>query len=138
MSKKLVAGEHINRQLGRPIGPYVHGVISNGPTLWVAGQVAWGTDGKIVGEDDFETQYRHIMKSIEAVVLDAGGEIRNVCKLVNYVTFKLEKGDPLYGVLGAVRQEFIPADFPSISTLVQVSSLMDPAALVEVDAVVAL
>ena len=137
--KHLVAGERINAHLGKPIGPYTHGVISSGDRLlWVAGQVAWDQEGNIVGKGDFEAQYRHIMQSIEAVVLDAGGEMRNVCKLVNYVTFTMLRGDEAYKTLASVRGEFIPEDSPAVSTLVEVASLMDSDAIVEVDAVVAL
>ena len=138
MSKEIVSGERINAQMGKPIGPYAHGVISSGRLLWVAGQVAWDAEGELVGKGDFEAQYRQIMRNIEAVVLDAGGEMRNVCKLVNYVAMPLLDGDAEYEALKRVRQEFIPGDFPSISTLVSITGLMDPDALVETDAVVAL
>jgi enamine deaminase RidA (YjgF/YER057c/UK114 family) len=135
MGKELVSGEHIAKQMGKPIGPYSHGVITSGRMLWIAGQIGWDADGKIVGKGDFEAQYRQVMRNIEAVVLDAGGEMRNVCKVVNYVTFRMMPEDESYAQLSAVRREFIPGDFPAISTLVEVTSLMDDDALVETDAV---
>lgn len=138
MGKEIVSGERINAQMGKPIGPYAHGVVSTGRLLWIAGQIAWNSEGKLIGKGDFEAQYRQIMRNIEAVVLDAGGEMRDICKVVNYVTIHLVEGSEEYSQLSAVRREFIPGDFPAVSTLVAVKSLMDEDALVETDAVAVL
>lgn len=138
MGKQIVTGKRIKEQMGEPIGPYAHGVVSTGRLLWIAGQIAWDAEGKLVGKGDFGAQYRQIMRNIEAIVLDAGGEMRNICKVVNYVTIPLVEGSEEYGQLSAVRREFIPADLPAVSTLVEVKSLMDQDALVETDAVAVL
>ena len=137
MGKEIVTGEHSNATLGQAIGPYANGTIASGRLLFIAGMIPWDKDGNVVG-NDLETQYRKVMQNIEAVVLDAGGEMRNIVKFVNYVAMPLKKGDEDYAKLSAVRLEFMPADFPAISTLVSIESLMDGDALVETDAVCAL
>jgi enamine deaminase RidA (YjgF/YER057c/UK114 family) len=61
--------------------------------------------------------------------------MRNICKVVTYLTFAMMPGDESYAQLTAVRREFIPGDFAAVSTLVEVAALMDEDALVEMDAV---
>jgi len=134
MGKEVVDGPRIREAMGEPIGPYAAGTIATGKLLFIAGMIPWDADGNVVG-DDLESQYRKVMQNIEATVLDAGGEMRNIVKFVNYVAMPLKKGDEDYAKLSAVRLEFMPADFPGISTLVTIDSLMDADALVETDAI---
>jgi len=135
MGKVVIDGERIAGQTSKPIGPYSHGVVASGSRLlFIAGQVAWDSDGQIVGKGDLGVQYRHIMENVKAIVEDAGGTMADICKFVNYVTTGLEKEDAPYADLSEVRREFIPEDFP-VSSLVIVSSLMDVDAMVEVDAI---
>jgi len=135
MAKTIVDGERTARQTATPIGPYSHGVVARGSQLlFIAGQIAWNSEGTLVGKGDLGAQYRQIMGNIQAIVEDAGGSMADICKIVNYVTTGLEKADAPYRDLSDVRREFIPSEFP-VSSLVVVSSLMDPDALVEVDAI---
>jgi enamine deaminase RidA (YjgF/YER057c/UK114 family) len=138
MSKQIVSGERVRRELPAPIGPYSHGVVASGSRIvFVAGQLAWGADGNLVGKDDLGEQYRQVMRNIQAIVEDAGGAMGDICKIVNYVTRGMYKGDLPYAEITEARKEFIAGDFP-VSTLVEVTSLMDPDALVEVDAIAVL
>ncbi len=138
MAKSIVDGERTARQTSKPIGPYSHGVVASGSKLlFIAGQLSWKTDGELVGKGDLGAQYRQIMGNIKAIVEDAGGTMADICKLVNYVTTGLEKADAPYKALSDVRREFIPSEFP-VSSLVIVTGLMDPDALVEVDAIAVL
>jgi enamine deaminase RidA (YjgF/YER057c/UK114 family) len=139
VGKEIVSGDRINETLGPPIGPYAHGTIGTGSRmLFVAGQLPWDSEGNLVGKGDFEAQYRQVMRNIEAIVLDAGGQMRDICKVVNYVAMPLKDGDEAYAKLSAVRREFIPDDAPAVSTLVSIESLMDADALVETDAIAVL
>jgi enamine deaminase RidA (YjgF/YER057c/UK114 family) len=138
MSKQTVFGERAKRTLAQPIGPYSHGVVASGSRIvFIAGQLAWGPDGDLVGKGDLGAQYRQVMRNIQAIVEDAGGTMADICKIVNYVTRGIFKGELQYGDITEARKEFIPGDFP-VSTLVEVTSLMDADALVEVDAIAVL
>jgi enamine deaminase RidA (YjgF/YER057c/UK114 family) len=135
MSKSIVYGERMQRHLAAPIGPFSHGVVaSGGRILFIAGQVAWNADGEIVGKGSLGEQYRQVMENIKAIVGDAGGTMGDICKFVNYVTGAMTKDAAVYKDLSDVRREYIDGDFP-VSTLVEVTSLMDPDALIEVDAI---
>jgi len=113
-----------------PVGPYSHGIlVEGGRLLFIAGQVAWGPNGEIVGRKDFETQARVVMRNIQKVLEEAGGTFKNVVKIVNYVRNKDD-----YPLLKKVRSEFIKEE-PPVSTLIQVDSLMEEDLLIEVDAI---
>jgi enamine deaminase RidA (YjgF/YER057c/UK114 family) len=134
MAKEAVSGG----RLPPPIGPYSHGIVASGSRLvFVAGQIAWDEHGGIVGKGSLPEQYRRILEIIQTVVSEAGGSMADVCKLVHYVARPTAPDDPAYRELARVRQEIIPADFP-VSTMVEVAGLMDPDALIEVDAIAVL
>ena len=61
----------------------------------------------------------------------------DVCKLVHYVARPMAPDDPAYREVAQIRREFIAGDFP-VSTMVEVGGLMDPDALIEVDAIAVL
>lgn len=116
-----------------PVGPYSHGVIAEGGRLlFIAGQVAWGPDGKVVGKGDFETQARVVMQNIQRILEEAGASFSNVVKLVNYLKNKDD-----YPLLKKVRSEFIKEN-PPVSTLIQVSNLLEDDLLIEVEAIAVL
>jgi enamine deaminase RidA (YjgF/YER057c/UK114 family) len=117
----------------KPVGPYSHGVIAEGGRfLFIAGQVAWGPDGRIIGKGDFETQARVVMQNIQRILEEAGGSFRNVVKIVNYLKNKDD-----YPFLKKVRSEFIKED-PPVSTLVQIGNLLEDDLLIEVEAIAVL
>lgn len=117
------------------IGPYSLGRVASGQKiLFVSGQVAWDTNGAIVGVGNVGEQYRQIMRIIKAIVEDAGGTMSDVCKIVNYMTITITVDAPEYQELSKARLEFFPDKLPA-STMVEVARLGDPDALVEVDAI---
>lgn len=120
------------------VGPVSHGIAATGGTLvFVAGQIPLSADGRLVGEGDIVAQYRQVMENIERVVVGAGGGMDDVVSLVNYVTVTLRAETPEYRQIAAIREAvFSPP--PPASTLVQVSGLMVPGAMVEVEAVAVL
>src|ERR1044072_5750322 len=76
--------------LGAPKG-YSNGVLADagGKLLFIAGQIAWNENQKIVS-DDFVEQFDHAFANVIAVLNAAGGEPANVARLVIYVTNKIE------------------------------------------------
>src|ERR1051325_10636409 len=76
--------------LGAPRG-YSNGVLADagGRLLFIAGQIAWNKEQKIVS-DDFVEQFDQALANVIAVLNAAGGEPANVARLVIYVTSKLE------------------------------------------------
>jgi enamine deaminase RidA (YjgF/YER057c/UK114 family) len=103
-----------------------------GPHVFVAGTTATGADGAIVGAGDPYAQTVQVLANIRSALERAGARVEHVVRTRIFVTNVAhweEVGRAHGEVFGAIR----PA-----STLVQVSALVDPAMLVEieVDAVV--
>jgi enamine deaminase RidA (YjgF/YER057c/UK114 family) len=128
MSLKLINPE----ALGAPSG-YSHGVLADGggKLLFVAGQIAWDQNQKIVS-DDFVEQFDKALANVITVVKAAGGESTNIVRVVVYVTNKQEYLAQTKAV-GERYRKHMGKHFPAM-VLVQVVSLLDDAAKVEIEA----
>jgi enamine deaminase RidA (YjgF/YER057c/UK114 family) len=116
--------------LGAPRG-YSNGVLADaGKLLFIAGQIAWNKDQKIVS-NDFVEQFDHALANVIAVLNAAGGEPANVTRLVIYVTNKLEYLERTSEV-GERYRKHMGKHFPAM-VLVQVAGLVDDAAKVEIE-----
>ena len=118
--------------LGAPSG-YSHGVLADGggKLLFVAGQIAWDQNQKIVS-DDFVEQFDRALANVITVVKAAGGESTNIVRVVVYVTNKQEYLAQTKAV-GERYRKHMGKHFPAM-VLVQVVSLLDDAAKVEIEA----
>ena len=107
-------------------------VVRVGPHVFVAGTTATGADGRIVGEGDPYAQTVQVLANIRAALERAGARVEHVVRTRMFVTNVAHWED-----VGRAHGEVFGAIRPA-STLVQVSALVDPAMLVEieVDAVV--
>ena len=112
---------------------YSHGIIVEaGRTLYVAGQTARDAQGNIVCKGDAAGQTRQVLENMKKVVEGAGGRMEDVAKTTVYITDLKHREE-----VGRVRKEFFKGD-PPANTLLVVSSLADPAFLVEIEAIVPL
>ena len=101
-----------------------------GRIIYISGQVPLDTDGELVGEGDFEAQARQVFANLTAALEAAGAGWNDVVKL-NY--FLTEIGE--LGTVRTIRDEYVDTERPPASTLVQVSALFRPEAMVEIEAV---
>ncbi len=99
-----------------------------GEQVFISGLVPLGEDGAVLGINDPGEQARVVFRMILHYVEAAGGKMSDVVRLRIYVTDMRHRPAVL-----AARREFFSGDFPC-STLVGVSTLVDPAFLVEIDA----
>jgi enamine deaminase RidA (YjgF/YER057c/UK114 family) len=114
----------------RPRG-YNHGLKGRGEMLFVAGQIGWDAQERIVSAD-FVAQFARALDNVLAVVRAAGGTPESVARLTLYVTDKHEYRTRLRDV-GAAYRERMGRHFPAM-TLVEVRSLLEDAAKVEIEA----
>jgi enamine deaminase RidA (YjgF/YER057c/UK114 family) len=118
--------------LGAPKG-WNNGMLApaGGRVLFVAGQVASDETGRIV-TDDFAEQFGVALGNCVAVVHEAGGSASDIGRLTVYVT-DMEAYRKSLKALGPVYREAMGRHFPAMA-LVRVAELVDPAAMVEIEA----
>ncbi|MGH2686429.1 MAG: RidA family protein [Actinomycetota bacterium] len=71
--------------LPQPSAAFSHGVAS-GDLIFVAGEIAQGPDGAIVGEGDVATQTRQTLRNVEAVLRAAGANLQDVVSTTVYLS----------------------------------------------------
>lgn len=124
------------KSLGQPSG-YANGVLTEaGPRLlFVAGQIGWNERQEIVSPD-FVEQFDRALSNVITVVIEAGGTPQQIARLVIYVTDKKEYQQRTREV-GVRYRAHMGEHFPAM-VLVEVKSLLDDAAKVEIEGVAAL
>ena len=117
--------------LAPPVSHYCDAV-RFGDLLFVSGMVGVDADGKVVGDGDAARQTRQIFENMKKVLDAAGASFADVLKVTVFMTNIDDRPR-----INPVRQEFFGAARPA-STLVEVSRLVRPDLLVEIEAVVGL
>ena len=100
-----------------------------GDLVFVSGTVAWGPDGKLVGQGDVYAQAKQTIANIEAYLRQAGATLRDVVRTRIYLT-NISRWEE---AARAHREAF--ADVRPASSLLEVSRLASPEMLVEIEAV---
>jgi enamine deaminase RidA (YjgF/YER057c/UK114 family) len=97
--------------------------------MFVSGQVALDDEGNLVGEGDMSTQTEQVFATLQRILADQGATFDDVVNIRTFVTDMSRISD-----YGAVRARYLTGS-PPTSTTVQVTRLVNPGALVEIDIV---
>ena len=96
--------------------------------IWVSGTTSTGSDGAIVGKGDPYAQAKQAIANIERALVSAGAGLADVVRTRIYVTDIAHWQD-----IGRAHGEAF-ANIRPASTMVEVSRLIDPDLLVEIEA----
>ncbi|HEY5073344.1 MAG TPA: RidA family protein [Pyrinomonadaceae bacterium] len=122
--------------LGAPHG-YSNGVLTDagGRLLFIAGQVAWDQQQRIVA-DDLVRQFDQALANVITVVTEAGGKPEQIARLIIYVTDKNEYRERMKEI-GERYRARMGKHYPAM-VLVEVTGLLEDHAKIEVEGVAVL
>jgi reactive intermediate/imine deaminase len=116
-------------RLPEPLSHYTDAVRA-GDTLWISGMLGVDAGGTLVGDGDVVAQAEQVFRNLAVVLDHTGTGFADVVKVVVYLV-EIAHRVPV----NDVRRRHFGTSRPA-STLVEVSALAVPGALVEIDAVV--
>ena len=110
---------------------YANGVLAEGATLYIGGQIGWNADQVFVAKD-FVGQMEQALKNIAAVLEAGGGKPEHLTRLTWYVTDKKEYLAKQREV-GQAYRNVLGKNFPAM-TMVVVNALVEDEAMIEIEA----
>ncbi len=114
-----------------PAKGYSNGMVGEGKTLFIGGQIGWTKD-QTFETDDFVEQAEQAMRNIADILRSAGATPEHLVRLTWYITDKRAYVAEQRRLGEAYRRVF-GRHFPAM-TLVQVVALLEDRALVEIEA----
>jgi enamine deaminase RidA (YjgF/YER057c/UK114 family) len=110
---------------------YANGVSTRGRQIYLAGQIGWNESQQLVSTR-FAVQVRQALQNIIVLLAQAGGRPEHLVRLTWFVTsldeYRAEQKD-----IGTAYRDVIGRHYPPMS-VVQVVSLVEPGAKVEIEA----
>ena len=111
---------------------YSNGRTGQGAVLHVAGMIGWDERG-VFAEGGLGPQFGKALDNILAVVKAAGGVAEDIATMTVFVT-DIEEYRKSQAILAPIWRERLGRHYPAMA-LVAVSALVEPAAVVEIQAV---
>ena len=114
----------------RPRG-YSNGISAAGRLIFTAGLVGWDERQKFVS-DTLAGQFAQVLRNIVAILAEDGAGPEHIVRMTCYVT-DIDAYRTSLADIGAAWKEIIGKHYPAMA-LVAVTSLVEPQALVEIEA----
>ncbi len=115
----------------KPAKGYANGVLAEGATLCVGGQIGWNSD-QVFQSHEFVGQMEQALLNILEVVVAAGGQATDIVRLTWYIT---DKKDYItrQKEIGEAYRRVMGRHYPAMS-MVAVTALVEDDALLEIEA----
>jgi len=129
--------EYINPEGACPAqGLYSHvGKVTSGSLLFVAGQLAVGNNGEIIGKNDFERQFAQVFANLAAVLKGMGAGFDDVIKFTTYLVHSQDIERFMKARAQLFPRIFKGPLYPP-NTLVMIDRLVKEEFLIEIEAIV--
>lgn len=122
--------KHYSQPAGlAPSVGYSHVVAGTGRLVAISGQIALDQTGEIVGPNDAQAQAERVFENIALALAAAGATFSDVIKLGVFVT-----DIAMLPAVREVRNRYVDSAHPPASTAVQISALVRPGLVLEVEA----
>ena len=120
--------------LNRPLGRFSQAMkcSATGELLFVSGLTSRDQDGNVIGEGDIKLQTETILKNMQRLLEQAGGRMSDIVKVTVFIR-DMDQFDEIH----EVRARYFELPYPA-SSMVEVSRLVSPEHLIEIEAVAAL
>ncbi len=119
-----------NERFPDPIGAYSNGLsipIADRQLVVLTGQIATNSKGEVQFENEPGKQTEYIFENIRSLLIEAGGDISNIIRVVIYVTDM-----SFFSSISPVRNMYLK-DTKPVSTLVEVNKLAVDGCKVEIE-----
>jgi enamine deaminase RidA (YjgF/YER057c/UK114 family) len=110
---------------------YSQGIIAEGRQIFISGQIGWDETATFQ-TDDFAEQAGQALRNIIRILAEANANAEHITRMTWYITNKKEYLASLK-LLGKKYREEVGRHFPAM-TVVEVKSLMEDRAKVEIEA----
>ncbi len=110
---------------------YSNGIVAEGRQVFVAGQIGWNERAQLVS-NDFAMQARQALENVCQILREAGAAPEHLVRITWYVT-DIREYLRSNSEIGASYREIIGHHYPAM-TLIEVSSLLEHGAKVEIEA----
>lgn len=113
----------------RPRG-YANGIMADGPTIFLAGQVGWDAEGRFA--EGLPAQVGQALANIATLLAEAGAGPQHLTRLTWFIV-DLRAYRANLSAIGSAYRAAIGRHYPTMS-VIGVSALVEPDALVEIEA----
>ncbi|HHY77808.1 MAG TPA: RidA family protein [Clostridiales bacterium] len=106
-------------------------VRGNAKTIYIGGQNAINSEGRLVGKDNFELQTKQALENIKIALASENATFNDVVKLNIYMV----EGCDAAVALKAFMETIGEMEKPPLITVLKVAGLANPLSLIEIDAI---
>ena len=120
--------------LNRPFGVFSQAIQceATGTLLFISGLTARDPDGNVVGEGDIKLQTETILENMQKLLAETGGSMADIVKVTVFI-----RDMELFDQIHEVRRRYFSQPYPA-SSMVEVSRLVSPEHLIEIEAIAAI